>query len=89
MKSITSFVRVTLFHLKEGSLWRDFSANFFHRSRYIYTYFCKNVLQKETNLYRFILEIYIYVLLDRNNSRILGEKTWREASIESDFISQA
>lgn len=78
MKSITSFVRVTLFHLKEGSLWKDFSANFFHRSRYIYTYFCKNVLQKETNLYRFMLEIYIYVLwieiIQESSERKLGEK---------------
>lgn len=78
MKSIMSFVRVTLFHLKEGSLWRDFSANFFHRSRYIYTYFCKNVLQKETNLYRFMLEIYIYVfwieIIQESSERKLGEK---------------
>lgn len=78
MKSIMSFVRVTLFHLKEGSLWKDFSANFFHRSRYIYTYFCKNVLQKETNLYRFMLEIYIYVLwieiIQESSERKLGEK---------------
>lgn len=78
MKSITSFVRVTLFHLKEGSLWKDFSANFFHRSRYIYTYFCKNVLQKETNLYRFMLEIYIYVfwieIIQESSERKLGEK---------------